>query len=67
MSQLVSEELVDELVRELLWHSSCELLLWEAGSWGQGQFRNPEEGERPPLEAATKQRLVKTEKTLCVL
>jgi hypothetical protein len=26
---------------------------------------NPEEGERPPLEAATKQRLVKTEKTLC--
>jgi hypothetical protein len=28
---------------------------------------NPEEGERPPLEAATKQRLVKTEKTVCVL
>jgi hypothetical protein len=25
-----------------------------------GQFGNPEEGERPPLEAATKQRLVKT-------
>jgi hypothetical protein len=30
-------------------------------------FENPQEGERPPLEAATKQRLVKTEKTLCVL
>lgn len=24
-------------------------------------------GERPPLQAATKQQLVKTEKTLCVL
>jgi hypothetical protein len=33
----------------------------------RGQFRNPEEGEHPPLEAATKQRLVKTEKTLRVL
>jgi hypothetical protein len=29
---------------------------WEAGSWGRGQFGNPEEGERPPLKAATKQR-----------
>jgi hypothetical protein len=38
-----------------------------AGSWGQRQFGNPEEEERPPLEAATKQRLGKTEKTLCVL
>jgi hypothetical protein len=27
------------------------------------QFGNPEEGERPPLEAATKQRLVKTKNT----
>jgi hypothetical protein len=26
----------------------------EAGSWGQGEFGNPEEGERPTLEAATK-------------
>jgi hypothetical protein len=26
----------------------------------RGQFGNPEEGERPPLETATKQRLVKT-------
>jgi hypothetical protein len=28
--------------------------------------KTPEEGNRPPLEAATKKRLVKTEKTLCV-
>jgi hypothetical protein len=28
--------------------------------WLCGQFQSPEEGERPPLEAATKQRLVKT-------
>jgi hypothetical protein len=40
-----------------------ETLVAEAGD----SFENPEEGERPPLEAATKQRLVKTEKTLCVL
>jgi hypothetical protein len=33
----------------------------------RGEFGNPEEGERPPLEAATKQRLEKNEKTLCVL
>jgi hypothetical protein len=31
------------------------------------QLGNPEEGEHPPLEASTKQWLVKTEKTLCVL
>jgi hypothetical protein len=42
--------------RELLGLSRCELLLVEAGSWGQGQFANPEEGERSVLEAATKQR-----------
>jgi hypothetical protein len=29
----------------------------------RGQFRNPEEGERPPLEAVTRQRLVKTQQT----
>jgi hypothetical protein len=34
-------------------------LLWEAGSWGRGQFGNPEEGERSPLETVTKKRLVK--------
>jgi hypothetical protein len=42
--------------RKLLWFSHCELLLLEAGSRRQGKFRNPEEGECPPLEAATKQR-----------
>jgi hypothetical protein len=40
---------------------SCSCEKWEAGSWGRGQFGNPEEEERPSLEAATKQRLVKTE------
>jgi hypothetical protein len=39
----------------------------QIGSWGRAEFGKPEEGERPPLEAAAKQRLVKTEKTLCVL
>lgn len=34
----------------------CVLLVAEA----QGQFANSEEGERLPLEAATKQHLVKT-------
>jgi hypothetical protein len=43
---------------------SCRCDKWEAGSWGRGQFGNPEEGQRPPLEAATKQRLVKTAKTV---
>jgi hypothetical protein len=43
-------------VKELMGFSHGELLLLEAGSWGQGEFRNPEEEERPPLEAATKQR-----------
>jgi hypothetical protein len=28
---------------------------WCCSSWGRGQFQNPEEGERPPLEAATEQ------------
>jgi hypothetical protein len=52
-----------------IWHleesHSCEK--WEAGDWNRGQFGNLEEGERQLLEAATKQRLVKTEKTLYVL
>jgi hypothetical protein len=34
--------------------------LWEAGSWGCGQFGNPEEGECLPVEATIKQRLVNT-------
>jgi hypothetical protein len=29
----------------------------------RGHFGNPEEGKRPPLEAGTKQRLVKTQQT----
>jgi hypothetical protein len=55
----------EDLYFELVESCSCEE--WEAGSWGRGQFGNPEEGERQPFEAANKQRLVKTEKTLCVL
>jgi hypothetical protein len=43
-------------VRELLRFSRCVLSLLEAGSWGQGQFGILEEVERPPLEAASKQR-----------
>jgi hypothetical protein len=35
-------------------------LLWAAGSWDRGQSEKSEEGERPPLEAVTKQQLVKT-------
>jgi hypothetical protein len=38
-----------------------EKLLAEAGDSSGTQKR----GKRPPLEAATKQRLVKTEKSLC--
>jgi hypothetical protein len=38
--------------------SSCGSLLWEVGSLGRDQFRNPEEGERQLLKADTKQRLV---------
>jgi hypothetical protein len=30
------------------------MLLLEAGSRDSGEFRNPEERERPPLEAVTK-------------
>jgi hypothetical protein len=71
MRGLVSEwvsEWVSELVEDKapLWNSR-ELLLWETGSCGRGQFENPEEGERPPLKATTKQRLVKTVKIRSVL
>jgi hypothetical protein len=45
-----------QLVREYLGFCHCELLLLEAGSWGRGQFGNPEEGEYHPLKADTKQR-----------
>jgi hypothetical protein len=50
-----------ELVWGLLEFSRCEVLLWETGSWGLGQFKIPEEWERPPLGAVTRQRLVKTQ------
>jgi hypothetical protein len=54
--------------RELLGFSHCELLLLEAGSWGWCQFRNPEEGERPLLEATTKQQQWRCDWTLvCVI
>jgi hypothetical protein len=46
---------VSKLFRELLRFSLCEILLLEVGSWVRGQFGNLEEGERPQLEAATKQ------------
>jgi hypothetical protein len=46
---------VSELVRGLLRFSRYELLLLEAISC-RVQFGNPEEGERPMLEAATQQR-----------
>jgi hypothetical protein len=36
--------------------ANSQLRAAETGSWGRGQFGNPEEGERPPLEAATKHR-----------
>jgi hypothetical protein len=45
---------------------SCSCEKWEAGSWNRGQFWNQEEGDHQPWETATKQRQVKTEKTLCV-
>jgi hypothetical protein len=36
--------------------AASQLKVAEAGSYGRGQFGNPEEGELAPLEAATKQR-----------
>jgi hypothetical protein len=40
---------------------------WETGSWDRRRFGNREEGERRPLKAATKQRIFKTENTLCAV
>jgi hypothetical protein len=54
VSQLVGE--LDNRWGSVIVSCCCEKLVDEA-RW---QFRNPEEGERPPLKAATKQRLVKT-------
>jgi hypothetical protein len=46
---------------------SCSCEKWEAGSWGRGEFGNPEEWERPMMKASTKQRPVRNETTSCVL
>jgi hypothetical protein len=45
-----SRESVDSL------QADSQLTVVEIGSWGRGQFGNPEERERQQLEAATKQR-----------
>jgi hypothetical protein len=42
------------LLRRQLPCSFCELLLLEASTRGLEQSGNPEEGERPPLEAVTR-------------
>jgi hypothetical protein len=55
-SQSVDSWLVSEWVRGLPGLSRCEPLVLESGIWGRGPFGNPEKRERPPLEAATKQR-----------
>jgi hypothetical protein len=49
---------VSECCGSVLVSCCCEKLLAEA----RGQFENPEEGERPPLEAVTS-KLVKTQQT----
>jgi hypothetical protein len=51
-----TEELGGELFKELQF-SCCEKLVAEA--WGQ--LENPEQGEIPPLEAVTRQRLMQTQ------
>jgi hypothetical protein len=67
ISGTVSEEWVQsvtEVDEQSVWgvlkFSRCVLLLLEAGSRGRGDFGSREEGERSPLEAATKQRLLET-------
>jgi hypothetical protein len=61
--ELIGAESIGEWIGELddRWGSfvvscCCETLVAEARVY----FGNPEEEDRPPLEAATKQRLVKT-------
>jgi hypothetical protein len=58
MSWLVSSQ-SEDYCGSVLVSCCCEKLVAE----DRGQFRNPEEGERPPLEAATEQRLAKTQQT----
>jgi hypothetical protein len=50
---------VSGLFREVLGFSLCELLLLEADNWARRDFVDPAVVERTPLEAATKQQLVK--------
>jgi hypothetical protein len=53
---------------QIIWdYGELQSEKWVAGSWGRGEVGNPEKGERPRLKAATKQRLMKTERALCVL
>jgi hypothetical protein len=50
--------------------SQCDFdfdLSYSCAKLGRGQFGNPEKGERPSLQPATRQRLVKTKKTLYLL
>jgi hypothetical protein len=54
-SELIGEQLED-CCSSVVVSCCCEKLVTEA----RGYFGNPEEGERRPLKAATKQRLVKT-------
>jgi hypothetical protein len=60
---------VSELVRGQLRFGCCELLLLDTGSWALDRS-GTQERERPPLEEATRQRLVKTmteNTSLCVI
>jgi hypothetical protein len=43
-------------VRELLGFSRCEMFPLEVDSWGRVHLKNPELGERQPLETSTQQR-----------
>jgi hypothetical protein len=56
VSWLVSE--LEDSYGSVVVSCCCENLVAEA----RGQFGNPEEGERPPLEAVTR-KLVKTQQT----
>jgi hypothetical protein len=61
------DELIDgkpPVVKQLRLLESCSSEKWETDSWGRAQLGNPEERECPPLEATTKQRLLKTEKII---
>jgi hypothetical protein len=57
----LSRKFLVELVESYI----CQKL--EACSSGRREFGNTEEGERPPLEAATNQQLANAEKNLCAV